>query len=245
MSTFFVGIDDTDNLESRGTGHRARQLGSVLAEAGILVRGITRHQLLVDPRIPYTSHNSSACNEVNCPASDATSLIGISRDFLLRESALGSDAGLCVAQREHATEDVVAFGRRAKVDVLAAHDAEALAQTAGIHLEGLTGMRIGVIGALAGIGLRAGADDGRYLWLPGLRELSGVVGAAMLHYQLGLSAIETEEGEAVRPDDRIDVGDWPRPLPRAGRVVLLVERADRPECDWRVISKSRVKELSG
>ena len=28
---FLVGIDDTDNLESRGTGHRARQLSEALA----------------------------------------------------------------------------------------------------------------------------------------------------------------------------------------------------------------------
>jgi len=28
---FLVGIDDTDNLESRGKGHRARQLSEALA----------------------------------------------------------------------------------------------------------------------------------------------------------------------------------------------------------------------
>ena len=61
-----IGIDDTDNLESRGTGFRARQLGGRLAEAGLgKVRGITRHQLFVHPSIPYTSHNSSACLDVD------------------------------------------------------------------------------------------------------------------------------------------------------------------------------------
>lgn len=57
-----IGIDDTDNLESRGTGYRVRQLANWLSEKNLVVPlGITRHQLLVDPRIPYTSHNSSAC----------------------------------------------------------------------------------------------------------------------------------------------------------------------------------------
>jgi hypothetical protein len=172
-------------------------------------------------------------------------LIALCREFLLRESAPGSDAGLCVAQRDQANQDVIAFGRRAKQDVLVAREAETLAQSSGIHLEGLTGTRIGVIGALAGIGLRAGGDDGRYLWLPGLRDLSGVVGAGALSAQLGLNRIETEDGEAVGPDDRIDLGDWPRPLPRAGRIVLLVERAQSSDCDWRAISRARVKELSG
>jgi hypothetical protein len=242
---FLIGIDDTDNLESRGTGYRARQLGGVLADAGIPVIGITRHQLLVDPRIPYTSHNSSACLEATCSAERANDVIKLCEDFLLRESAPGSDAGLCVARREQATHDVVMFGRRAKLDVLVASEAEALARACAIHLEGLTGTRIGVIGALAGVGLRAGGDDGRYLWLPGLRDLSGVVGAAALEAQLGVSGIETENGRAVDPADRIDVGDWPRPLLRGGRTVLLVEAAQSHECDWRVIPRARIKELSG
>jgi hypothetical protein len=57
-----IGIDDTDNEETHGTGRRARQLGDRLAADGLAeIDGVTRHQLLVDPRIPYTSHNSSAC----------------------------------------------------------------------------------------------------------------------------------------------------------------------------------------
>lgn len=54
---YLIGIDDTDNLESRGTGFRARQLLQRLAEAGFArPLGITRHQLYVHSDIPYTSH---------------------------------------------------------------------------------------------------------------------------------------------------------------------------------------------
>ena len=245
MLRFLVGIDDTDNLDSRGTGHRARQLGDVLTGAGIPAVGVTRHQLLVDPRIPYTSHNSSACLEVTCSPAREGDVVGLCREFLLRESAPGSDAGLCVARREQAGQNIVTFGHRAKVEVLVAGEAEALARASAIHLEGLTGTRIGVIGALAGVGLRAGGNDGRYLWLPGLRELRGVVRAAALAAQLGLDGIETEGGQAVGPDDRIHVGDWPRPLPRGGRIVLLVEGAEGEDYDWTVAARSRIKELSG
>ena len=50
-----LGIDDTDNLESRGTGYRARQLArSIEAENLGVLKGITRHQLFFDRRIPYT-----------------------------------------------------------------------------------------------------------------------------------------------------------------------------------------------
>ena len=49
MRLVYIGIDDTDNLETRGTGFRARQLIERLQECrlgeGI---GVTRHQLLFD-----------------------------------------------------------------------------------------------------------------------------------------------------------------------------------------------------
>mgnify|MGYP000273024857 CR=1 FL=1 len=55
----FIGLDDTDNLESRGTGHLARQIAATLS-ADYSVLGVTRHQLLLDPRVPCTKNNSSA-----------------------------------------------------------------------------------------------------------------------------------------------------------------------------------------
>jgi len=87
------GIDDTDHLESRGTGYHVRQLANWLAEnRPAAPNGITRHQLLVDPQIPYTSHNSSACLSVE--TENAEDGWEACREYLLRESAIGSDVGL-------------------------------------------------------------------------------------------------------------------------------------------------------
>lgn len=86
-----IGIDDTDNLESRGTGYMARQLGAMLSEGGLaLVEGITRHQLLLDPQIPYTSHNSSACLLVRANQDKLDELAHHCRKLLLQKSAVGS-----------------------------------------------------------------------------------------------------------------------------------------------------------
>ena len=67
--SLFIGIDDTDNLESRGTGFRVRELAREMRERGLAdTKSITRHQLFVSPDIPYTSHNSSACLRVRTEA---------------------------------------------------------------------------------------------------------------------------------------------------------------------------------
>lgn len=56
----FIGLDDTDILTSRGTGHLAREIAAVLQGAGHTLLGVTRHQLLRDPRVPCTKKNSCA-----------------------------------------------------------------------------------------------------------------------------------------------------------------------------------------
>jgi hypothetical protein len=114
---YLLGIDDTDNLESRGTGHRTRQLADWLAENQLASPlGITRHQLLVDPQIPYTSHNSSACLSVETGNPD--DVWEAAREFLLRESAPGSDAGLTLAKWDSINDCAVSFAKRAKIIVL-------------------------------------------------------------------------------------------------------------------------------
>ncbi len=133
---------------------------------------------------------------------------------------------------------------RAKAEVLTADEAQALAEQQDIHLEDVTGTRIGVIGALAAVGLRAGGSDGRFLWLPGLRELAGVFAAGDLRTRLDLDRIEDELGETPGPSERIDLGQRARPLLRDGGAVLLVERANRPDCEWTVAPKERIKHLS-
>lgn len=238
-----IGIDDTDNLESRGTGYHARQLGEALTQSGLAdLCGVTRHQLLVDERIRYTSHNSSACLLMEARPKALAGVAALCREFLLRESAPGSDAGLCVAAWESVGEAVMAFGRRAKAQVLEAASATELARREGLILQGLTGDGGGVIGALAAVGLRCEGSDGRFLWLPGLREMSGVFSVEALRRAGGIDAVQTGAGEALPPTAVVQIGEWPRPLLRNHQSVLLVEESDDHE--WRIIAKERIKELS-
>jgi hypothetical protein len=242
-----IGVDDTDNPDSRGTGHRVRQLaGQLEAQALATVNSITRHQLLVDPRIPYTSHNSSACLALDAEPAHVETLTNFCREFLWRESAPGADAGLCVAEWLAVNENVRAFGRRAKKDVLTKADAERLAASNGIRLEGLTGTGGGLIGALAAVGLRASGDDGRVLWMRGLRELQGAYSAETLLQTVPFDSIETLSGESISPSAQIEIGDWPRPILRAGKITLLVEEmTDHDHHHWRIADKDLIKRLTG
>jgi hypothetical protein len=241
---YLIGIDDTDNLESRGTGFRARCLGADLAEAGLArVDGVSRHQLLVHPDIPYTSHNSALCLDAHVPDGRIDDVRAFCRDFLLRESAEGSDAGLCIAAFDTLSDEVMSFGVRAKQEVLVRSEAEDVARDAGVFLEGLTGDHGGMIGALASVGLRHSGTDGRFVWLEGVRELSGVAPASELIENTGIDAIEDRDGQAVSPADSICVDPWPRAVLVEGRAVLLVQRPENKNVGfhWQLLSREDIR----
>jgi hypothetical protein len=237
-----IGLDDTDDAWSRGTGFRARGLAAVLEADGLATAlGVTRHQLLVDPRIPYTSHNSAACLVVRPAGADDEALAERCRSFLSRSSAPGADAGFCVADARGVDAAVLAFGRAAKERVVGREDASALARSAALRLEAVTGDGGGVIGALAAVGLRSAGDDGRFLWLPGLRELAGTHAAGALRELAGIEEVRTLDGRRVPAGDRVNAGDWPRPVLLGGRPVLLVEEETDDTADWRSVPRDVVR----
>lgn len=240
MKRYLIGIDDTDNLETRGTGYRVRQLADWLAENKLAVpKGITRHQLLVHPQIPYTSHNSSACLSVN--TKNADDLWEASHEFLLREGAAGSDVGLCLGEWGAINEDVLSFGRRAKAEVLTMLEAQQTAAQSGIRCEGLLGTGGGVIGALAGIGLHRAGNDGRFLWLPGLRELKGKYPVADVIAKGHIERVCTLKQAELLPKETVDVGEWVRPVLLNGKATLFVEEQNH---EWHILSKEHIKSLS-
>jgi len=243
---YYIGIDDTDNLESRGTGHRARQLGTMLEEAGIArLICITRHQLFVHKDIPYTSHNSSACLLMDCDPAKKAELIAFCRDFLLRESAPGSDAGLCIAAATAINHGIENWGKNAKKIVLNKPLAHEIAVQNNIYLEGLTGEKIGVIGALAAVGLRHSGNDGRVLWLPMLRETEGIFSGAVLKKRLQIDRITSKDGTEIEYEDTIMADGWIRPVMHDTKITLIVEKSESHEkYQWQHVPKEYIKSIS-
>ncbi len=173
MGLILIGIDDTDNDTSPGTGHLARQVLGRCVELGMRSRGITRHQFLLDAAIPYTSHNSGACVAVECDSGVAE--VGFVFHFVARAAAEGSDPGVCVACGQEVGDDVVAFAHRATTEVLGIREAFATAREAGLKLYGLGGDCQGVIGALASVGF------GEAFGLNGLGRLLNEIGLYLRH----------------------------------------------------------------
>ena len=123
-----ICIDDTDNLDSIGTGQLLENLCAELEARGLAKGGfVTRHQLLIHEDIDYTSHNSSMCCALE--TEDAAAVTEAAKAYLEANAAPGSDPGLCILQLrsgEH-YDRLTEFGRRAQTEVLQKADAYAAA----------------------------------------------------------------------------------------------------------------------
>ena len=161
-----VSIDDTDDADSKGTGEIAEIIAEALTGAGLATTGrVTRHQLLIHPDIAYTSHNSSMCFEADIAEDALDDVIALSAQTLAAESVAAADPGLAVVVPERLARrpsDSWTSGSRRRSSVLTKDDAYSLAEELGVHLSEHGGTGIGVIGALAGAGLKMTGNDGRF-----------------------------------------------------------------------------------
>ncbi len=240
-----VGIDDTDSLESRGTNKLARELARQIS-AKYRCRAIVRQQLLFDPRVPFTSHNGSAClwlegRDRDVTTDDLAALFDELRAGMLADFIPGSDPGLCLAT--HIPPEITAWGRRCQQDVVTQEDARELAAACGIRLEGLGGTNGGVIGALAAIGLTAEGNDGRLVqWQEWPDEFTGPTSVERLwERDIEVRVLAHDSGDNRKParsDGRevrtgiVDVGKHARPNLRDHRACLFVIPAPPETRDW-------------
>ena len=214
----YIGLDDTDTLESRGTGRLARQIAGHLSEKYTLL-GVTRHQLLVDPRVPYTKNNSSAAIHLDGSAEiDLTDLFEQVRLLMLSDFQEGSDPGLCIAASVSIA--IKEFGQRAKREVLTKAEAQRLAHEHQVFLSGLGGTNAGMIGALAAIGLAGSGEDGRFIQIGHIRELSGLVNVQTA-LAAGIASVKTMEDVPV--SSGLMQVEKLRPALRGGQAIQYVD----------------------
>ena len=238
MPDLYIGIDDTDVAGSPGTNQLARRLALSLPD-GCRARLILRHQLLFDPRVPFTSQNGSASLLIETGEAEVESrVLPILRREMRAWFVSGSDPGLCVAATVPSA--VIEFGRRCQREVVTQAEARRLSEHAGIRLEGLGGTEDGVIGALAAVGLLASRNDGRVVHRPGWTWPDSFAGPQPMKAILARGVDEVRDSRSGGRLDRgnVDVGKHLRPAFRSGRVVLFVEPvngSEGGEAEWRAV----------
>ncbi len=246
---YLVCIDDTDMPGTKGTGWLVQELCEQMETLGWgTCSAISRHQLFVHEDIPYTSHNSSMCFEIALEKNPMESVIKFMADYLETRSQKGSDPGLCVANLDKALarKELIAFGKMAKQAVTSKAAAYDLARQSGIHLSEHGGTGDGVIGAVAGIGLRLSGNDGRYRGWYHLGHPGSIVRVDTLCDFSFIDQLVTRSGAVLSTDMSVSIGSKKTKTVRMDNkqvvVVLKNEEIEKTGIEYRTITKQEAKQ---
>jgi hypothetical protein len=241
-----ITIDDTDNLDSIGTGHLANQLSMDIAENnwGTCSR-ITRHQLYVHEDIPYTSHNSAMCFPARIHPNAFDAVAEYAAGFLTRNSAPGSDPGLCMVKLNNTLnrDMLIAFGQSAKKEVLTKDAAYQTATKLGVRLSEHGGTGDGVVGALAGSGLRLSGNDGKFRGWFTIEAPDNIATVKSICAHEWIEAVQSIRGEIPGENDAVLLAPEIKTVLLNNLSVILVEKAtpSSGKSIWQMVTKDFLK----
>lgn len=243
-----ICIDDTDNHASKGTGDLAERLAAeIINNNWGTAEPITRHQLFFHPAIPYTSHNSAMCFAAEIAEGTLEKIIAFSAAFLSGNSAPGSDPGLgvTVLNRLADARQLIDFGLRAKSNILTKQEAYRLAaREPAVFLSEHGGTGDGVIGALAGIGLRLSGNDGRFKG----KYYEGHTGKIMTVRSIiagsNIQEVRIEGGELLGAEEKVLLGEKVKSVLLNGRIVLPVEANSAAKgAMWVTLGREKIRKF--
>lgn len=160
----YIAIDDTDAIGyATSTGEICEEIREHIEHYYAKTTTITRHQLLLHEDIPYTSHNSSMCFSTSLSPREFEDVQKFIIDYVMMKSAPSSAPGICMGFEKdfYDLSGLITYGLDAKQKVLTKESAYAMAKKQNLFLKELKNRGDGIIGALAGVALRASGYDGR------------------------------------------------------------------------------------
>jgi acid stress-induced BolA-like protein IbaG/YrbA len=230
---YILAIDDTDNLDSPGTGEHLENIIILLQQEDIAACSrVTRHQLFFSPLVNYTSHNSAMAATVTTDK-PPEEVFDAACGYLGKHAAKGSDPGVCLltpaALSDAQVQALHAYGRKAKTAFVEKQEAYDLALQCGIMLRELGGDGTGVIGALAGAALRMHGNDGRYKGQLdiGVNQDNMRCGDILSHPDV--DCVMTEDGQMLGADAEVFIVERIKTVFLNHKAVLLVKKRQTPD----------------
>lgn len=161
----FVALDDFRQFDGAKAGEMAAQLTSHIEQMGWGKCSIpSRHRLYPHPETGCKKHNTARCFEADINGQYLDEFIVFGCSLMKRTVGADSNAGLAVVVPElmENTDELIAYAYQAKETLVSKDQALQLSHKPGIYLFSLSGSGQGIIGALAGAGLRMTGNDGQF-----------------------------------------------------------------------------------
>jgi len=225
----YIGIDDTDGKSKSvkgtglGTGRVAREAAKTLREdLGVKVIAVTRHQLAKLPNIRFTSNNGAKCIIAQVDReSKINEVVNSVISTVKRLQLPGSNAGIsCLINS--ASKEAINLAFKAKKFMVEKKDVYRVAKLSKMILVEVSGTGEGIIGAFSAAVLASTGNDGRFIDMGSIRNLSGVMTVSKL-LEIGVDEVRAVNGSKIDLSDLVIV-DKVRPKMENFKAVLYVKR---------------------
>lgn len=231
QNRLFIGIDDTDCSTSNGTGKLTKALSKQIELNGLgKVVNISRHQLCLSKKIKYTNLNNSACIEVLVIDND--NLILFCKNFIKNNCEKLSNAAIVFANEDDISKEIIGFSLKVKKEIVSLKDAITLIKNNNLNHSFFGTRKLGLIGALAAIGLRLTNNDGRVIWANGFEvpEMKGTYIAGEVYCQTHVDTIKTSDGYKIPTNSTIIYeSKFSNPVIENNLITLIVEEVGENE----------------
>ena len=246
-----ICIDDTDSKTSeKGTGAIAEELMKLVEDKFGAKTDVETSLKLLAPIAPffteevYQYFGDESIHTTLWPEV-YEELIESCYAHLKRESASESDPGLAVADIDVMdTELLIKYGKECKRKVVTIQSAYDTAEKAGIYLNEAGGTGQGVIGAVAGIGLRIWGYDGTLKGRPEkLRQEDYVRVSEICANPLVDRVVDTAYND-LPGDALVYLDKKPKVILYEGLLTIVVV-SEENSGNWKLLEKNKARWLSG
>lgn len=174
-------------------------------------------------------------------------IILISAKYLEENHSEEADPGLCILSSSDLIhpEKLISYGFRAKSEFIQLEEAYKLAEELNIHLSAHGGTGEGVIGALAGAGLRLSGNDGKFRKTVPIDINCEEMSVSTLIIQAGIECICDIDGNELDGNTNIFIRDRIKKIIKNNKTALLVKKVIiENEEMWTNYTIQELKELN-
>lgn len=174
-------------------------------------------------------------------------IILISAKYLEGNHSEEADPGLCILSISELIhpEKLISYGFRAKSEFIQLEEAYKLAEELNIHLSAHGGTGEGIIGALAGAGLRLSGNDGKFRKTVPIDINCEEMLVSTLIIQAGIECICDIDGNELDGNTNIFIRDRIKKIIRNNKTALLVKKVEvKNEEMWTNYTIQELKDLN-
>jgi len=241
----YVGIDDSRQLDGYKAGETASRLVEAIATNGWGQAQIpSRHRLYPHPSTGCRKHNTARSFSADIEDEALPVFLEYAATQIQDLLTPDSNTGLAIVIPEQMDnyQELVDYAYRVKEELVAQDEARRFADQRGVFLLELNGTGRGIIGALAGAGLRSTGNDGQFR---GKLQMGGedyaVVSVGAIVAQTHVEQVKSMDFQILEFDERVRLGEKVKIVLLDGLYTLMVFPTDIEDPHWQTSTTNMLR----